>query len=93
MPPTAPNYNNPTAPMMPGGYPTYGTTSVTSNTTLIVPPEIIVIGACPACRIGLLEDDYPCLAIFCAIFFFPLGLLCCLAMKNKRCSNCGSVFG
>ncbi|XP_014233544.1 brain protein I3 [Trichogramma pretiosum] len=68
----------------------YGTTQ---NTTTIIVPEIILVGACPACRIGVLEDDYPCLGIFCAIFFFPLGILCCLLLKNRRCSNCGAYFG
>ncbi|KAJ8664564.1 hypothetical protein QAD02_006226 [Eretmocerus hayati] len=64
----------------------------THSTTIIV-PEIILVGACPACRVGVLEDDYTCLGIFCAIFFFPLGILCCLLLKNRRCSNCGAYFG
>ncbi|KAF2883930.1 hypothetical protein ILUMI_22247 [Ignelater luminosus] len=71
--------------------PSYGTT--TTTTTVIVPPEIIMVGACPACRIGILEDDYTCLGILCAILFFPIGILCCLALKNRRCSNCGAYFG
>jgi len=44
-------------------------------------------------QVGVLEDDFTCLGIFCAIFFFPLGILCCLALKNRRCSNCGAYFG
>lgn len=60
---------------------TYGT---------MMPTEIIIINGCPICRIGILEDDYSCLGICCAIFLFPLGILCCLAMKNKRCTNCGA---
>lgn len=67
----------------------YGTIS---QSGVSVPTEIIVINGCPACRIGVLEDDYTCLGICCAIFFFPLGILCCLAMKNKRCTNCGAEF-
>lgn len=85
-------YPTPTAPIqpLPGSYvPSYG---ATSGPTQVIIPEIIIVGACPACRVGYLEDDYTCLGLFCAIFFFPLGILCCLALKNKRCSNCGAYF-
>lgn len=73
-------------------------------------PNIILVDACPICRIGkyargifmcirliivflvgLLEPAYTCFGVCLAIFFFPLGLLCCLACKDRRCSNCGAV--
>lgn len=63
-----------------------------SHSTIAVPTEIIVVGGCPACRIGMLEDDFTCLGVCCAIFLFPVGILCCLALKNKRCTNCGAQF-
>nr|CAD7449981.1 unnamed protein product [Timema bartmani] len=81
-------YPGPNTPFPPNYTPSYGATTVT-----VQPQEIIIVGACPACRIGVLEDDYTCLGIFCAIFFFPLGILCCLLLKNRRCSNCGAYFG
>ncbi|KAI0207133.1 hypothetical protein LSAT2_008219 [Lamellibrachia satsuma] len=56
-------------------------------------PPVILVGGCPACRVGVLQDDFTCLGVFCAIFFFPLGILCCLAMRERRCPNCGAVFG
>lgn len=68
-----------------GFVPNYGAT----QTIHVVPSEIVVIGGCPSCRIGFLEDQYSCLGLLCAIAFFPLGILCCLGMKNKRCTNCG----
>ncbi|XP_011304774.1 brain protein I3 [Fopius arisanus] len=77
-------YPSPSVPV-----PSYGTTT----TTTVIVPEIILVGACPACRVGVLEDDYTCLGLFCAIFFFPLGIFCCLLLKNRRCSNCGAYFG
>jgi len=46
-----------------------------------------------ALQVGVLQDEYSCLGIFCAIAFFPLGLLCCLAMKQRVCPNCGAMFG
>ncbi|KAG5879058.1 hypothetical protein JTB14_019485 [Gonioctena quinquepunctata] len=73
--------------------PNYGATT-THTTTIIVPePEVIIIGACPACRIGVLEEDYTCLGLLCAILFFPAGILCCLLLREKKCSNCGATFG
>lgn len=73
-----------------GNYvPSYGATPATT----VIMPEIILVGACPACRVGILEDDYTCLGLLCAIFFFPLGIICCLLLKNRRCSNCGAYFG
>ena len=58
-----------------------------------VVPQVILVGGCPCCRVGVLEDDYSCLGICCAILCFPLGILCCLATKQRRCSNCGAVYG
>lgn len=66
--------------------------SGTTTYVTIVPPDISFVGGCSVCRIGILEDNYPCCGICCAIFFFPLGIICCLCMKNKRCSHCGVEF-
>ncbi|XP_049874686.1 brain protein I3-like [Pectinophora gossypiella] len=87
-PPPPPGYTPfGTTPSAPSYVPNYGATNI------IIPPPIIAVGACPACRVGILEDDFTCLGILCAILFFPLGILCCLALKNRRCSNCGALFG
>lgn len=89
-PPPPPGYTpyGPPPGLNQGGYvPNYGATNI------IIPPPIIAVGACPACRVGILEDDFTCLGILCAILFFPIGILCCLALKNRRCSNCGAMFG
>lgn len=53
--------------------------------------EIVFVGGCPICRVGVLETEFSCAGVLCAILFFPLGVLCCLAMREKRCSNCGVV--
>ncbi|CAH4028844.1 unnamed protein product [Pieris brassicae] len=86
-PPPPPGYRPYNAPSNQPYLPNYGATNI------IIPPAIIAVGACPACRVGILEDDFTCLGILCAILFFPLGILCCLALKNRRCSNCGAMFG
>lgn len=54
--------------------------------------HIIVIGGCPECRVGTLEDHMTLLGILCGIFFFPVGLICCLTFTERRCSNCGAKF-
>jgi len=77
------------------GYPGHQPSYMHPGTTITVQPQpqVIVVGGCPACRTGVLEDDFTCLGVCCAIFFFPLGILCCLAMRQRRCPNCGAVFG
>ncbi|CAB3376119.1 Hypothetical predicted protein [Cloeon dipterum] len=87
-PPGYQPYVGPTAPLQGAYCPTYGATAIT-----VQPQEIIIVGACPVCRVGFLEDDFTCLGILLAILFFPFGILCCLALKNRRCSNCGAYFG
>lgn len=102
-----PSYSAATAPSVsswqppPGYYPNveiheqrnnvphYGSTA----TTTVIVPEIILVGCCPACKVGVMEDDYTCLGLLCAILFFPIGIICCLLLKTRRCSNCGAYFG
>ncbi|XP_065119210.1 membrane protein BRI3 isoform X2 [Paramisgurnus dabryanus] len=94
-PASSPGYpaSSPGYPAVPGhpaavaGQPAY------TSTYTIVQPSVVVVGGCPACRVGVLEDDFTCLGIMCAIFFFPLGILFCLALRQRRCPNCGATFG
>ncbi|CAL1678884.1 unnamed protein product [Lasius platythorax] len=73
-----------------GSYvPSYGSV----HSTAIIVPEIILVGGCPACRVGVMEDDYTCFGLLCAILFFPIGIICCILLKTRRCSNCGAYFG
>lgn len=94
---------HPTVPIQPymQQFPTYGT-MISSNITTqpsaepssnrIIIKEIIAVNACPVCRIGMLNEEFTCCGICCAIFFFPFGLLCCLCMRDKVCSNCNARF-
>ncbi|XP_032797040.2 brain protein I3 [Daphnia magna] len=77
---------------------TYGSTGVTSSgtTTVIITPNpagnIFLVSGCPACRVGVLDDEFTFLGLLCCILFFPIGILCCLALRQRRCLNCGAVF-
>nr|XP_033770131.1 brain protein I3 [Geotrypetes seraphini] len=68
-----------------------------STYTIIQQPvtttSVVVVGGCPACRVGVLEDSFTCLGVCCAILFFPIGLLLCFALKQRQCPNCGATFG
>ncbi|XP_043263682.1 brain protein I3 [Colletes gigas] len=84
----------------PGYYPSapgtntsnYVTSYGSTQSTTVTIPETILVGVCPACRMGIMENDYTCLGLLCAIMFFPIGILCCLMLKTRRCSNCGVYF-
>ncbi|KAK7072890.1 Integral membrane protein 2C [Halocaridina rubra] len=77
------------------------TTFVTQQTSygsipVVVQPvratDVIIVGGCPACRVGVLNEEFTLPGLCCAFWFFPIGILCCLAMRERRCSNCGAVF-
>jgi hypothetical protein len=70
-----------------GAYPGYVSTGAPHDMGNVV----IVSGGgpCPHCHIGYPRDDYNVCGICLAIFFFPIGILCCLAIKDRTCSNCG----
>ncbi|XP_012681407.1 brain protein I3 [Clupea harengus] len=80
-------------PAVPGQMPAVAQQPNYTNTYTIIQPSVVVVGGCPACRVGVLEDDFTCLGIMCAIFFFPIGILFCLALRQRRCPNCGATFG
>ncbi|CAF1113025.1 unnamed protein product [Adineta steineri] len=56
------------------------------------PPTVIVLGGCPACKVGMLETEFTCMGLCCAIFLFPIGILCCLGLRQRRCNFCGAIF-
>jgi len=62
---------------------------VVSPSTVAVTPMVVTADVCP---VGggshVWSENYNPIAIFLAIFFFPLGILCCLAMREERCAKC-----
>ena len=59
-----------------------------------VPPTayVYIRGNCPACHTGTLEDSCTALGVCLAICFFPIGIVCCLMLTEKRCNHCGMSF-
>lgn len=86
-------YGTMTQPQMPKYHPGMPSQHMHNTVPIPPPPQVVVVGGCPACRVGILEDDFTCLGVFCALLFFPIGILCCLAMRQRRCPNCGAIFG
>jgi len=70
----------------------YGTVIIDQQPQGVPITQVILVGGCPSCRVGVLEDSFSCLGLLCAILFFPIGILCCLVMREKRCTNCGASF-
>merc|ERR1712136_64192 len=82
-------------PNQPQGYPNQPILQQPSTTIQVTPvpaSTMIVLDGCPSCHVGILETKFPPCAILLAIFFFPLGLICCFAMMQRRCNRCQQVF-
>ncbi|KAJ3114694.1 hypothetical protein HDU96_001788 [Phlyctochytrium bullatum] len=47
---------------------------------------------CAAGGIHAITDEFTCCGITLAILFFPIGLVCCFLMKEKKCQKCGARF-
>ncbi|XP_046631992.1 brain protein I3-like [Daphnia pulicaria] len=54
--------------------------------------QVLVVGGCPSCRVGVLDERPTCAGICCCILFFPIGLICLFTMRQKVCINCGAQF-
>jgi hypothetical protein len=52
---------------------------------------VLVVGGCPAGGGHSMTEDFTPLGICLAICFFPIGMICCCAMKERRCVKCNSV--
>ncbi|XP_022084876.1 brain protein I3-like isoform X3 [Acanthaster planci] len=86
-PPT--NYSYPPGQMPQPAQVTVTTTTVPQSTAT---HQIVMVNTCPNCRSGVLQERFPPCAVLLAIFFFPLGVFCCLAMRERVCTNCNATF-
>lgn len=54
--------------------------------------QVIVMGNCSVCRSGNIIEEFTPIGIVLAVLFFPIGILCCFLMQEKKCNRCGAKF-
>ncbi|DAZ97708.1 TPA: hypothetical protein N0F65_009607 [Lagenidium giganteum] len=55
----------------------------------VIQERTVVVVQPAQCRHEFTEDgDFSCCGICCGVCFFPIGLICCFMMREKRCANC-----
>lgn len=86
-PPSDPKYFPPTAVNSPITYSSNQGENINETQQVTV---IVQTGDCPQCK-GFMVTHYPCCAIFLAIIFFPIGLLCCICLTQRKCNSCGYI--
>lgn len=90
-PPTQPGYP-PTQP----GYPTQAPYPIVQAGYPVIqaPTQTVIVrsGSCPACGIGSVNKEVTCCGVCCALVFFPIGIICCIAMMESKCTNCHAKF-
>ncbi|XP_052772454.1 brain protein I3-like isoform X2 [Mya arenaria] len=69
------------------GHTAQTTTVIATSPTIVVGP-----GRCGACGQGIITESYTILGIVLAVLFFPLGVICCLMMTERRCGACGATY-
>ncbi|XP_043209733.1 uncharacterized protein LOC122374812 [Amphibalanus amphitrite] len=50
-----------------------------------LPPKDV---RCPVCRVGALRTRFTACGVFLAVVLFPLGLIPCFLLREKRCNHC-----
>ena len=46
---------------------------------------------CPSCgEKNTMIDGFTCCGIVLGVMLFPIGLICCLLMREKKCARCGN---
>ena len=54
--------------------------------------SVIMAGNCSACGVGVVSENFTLVGLCCAFWLFPIGILCCYTMREKKCTSCGAVF-
>ncbi|KAH3866492.1 brain protein I3-like [Dreissena polymorpha] len=99
--PAGPGYYSQPAPQPIGQYPytqapnphVQNMFQAQQNTTVaVISAGNARTGNCPHCGQGILIKRYSTCGILLAILLFPVGVLFCLCMEEKRCTHCNCSF-
>jgi len=52
----------------------------------------LAVGPCAAGGGHEIVDEFTACGLVCGIVLFPVGLICCLTMKDRTCMQCGMKF-
>ncbi|OQR89512.1 hypothetical protein ACHHYP_06245 [Achlya hypogyna] len=55
---------------------------------MVVPGQTLTAGG--HCAHSVQSDDFTCCGICLGILCFPIGILCCLLMRERKCVHCGA---
>ncbi|KAF0686145.1 Aste57867_22110 [Aphanomyces stellatus] len=56
---------------------------------IVVPGQILTATGC--CAHAVQTNEFTCPGIVLGILFFPIGILCCLLLTERRCVHCGAI--
>ncbi|KXN72597.1 hypothetical protein CONCODRAFT_77688, partial [Conidiobolus coronatus NRRL 28638] len=56
--------------------------------------SVVYVNSGPCSRGGnhAFTTEFTLGGVLCALFFFPIGILCCLCLTERRCLKCGGRF-
>ncbi len=57
-----------------------------------VPTYVANVGPCAAGGGHEIREEFTACGLVCGILLFPIGLICCLTMKDRTCLRCGMKF-
>lgn len=63
-----------------------------TTTVNVMSGNNVMAGTCPICQRGRIEKEFTCCGICCAIFLFPIGIICCCCWRRPACTNCDAKF-
>jgi len=64
---------------------------IPGQTTVVMP--LMGVQDCPAGGHHAIQEEFTPCGICLGVCFFPIGILCCLLMREHKCVKCNQLFG